>query len=158
MLEILTGTGLAVAAGLNAYIPLLLLGLAARFLDVVALPSGWAWLENEWVLGGLAVLLVIEVVADKVPVVDTAFRTNITANAPLEASSEESEVARALKKSSRTRTPSCSGSGSFRTSSRAPPTSSVSCTKRIAEIVSCHCAGVRPTSWSLIDQKSSAEQ
>lgn len=71
MLEILTGTGLAVAAGLNAYIPLLLLGLAARFLDVVALPAGWAWLENPWVLGGLAVLLVIEVVADKVPVVDT---------------------------------------------------------------------------------------
>lgn len=71
MLEILTGTGLAVAAGLNAYIPLLLLGLAARFLDVVALPAGWTWLENEWVLGGLAVLLVIEVVADKVPVVDT---------------------------------------------------------------------------------------
>lgn len=71
MLEVLTGTGLAVAAGLNAYIPLLLLGLAGRFLDVVALPAGWAWLENEWVLGGLAVLLVIEVVADKVPAVDT---------------------------------------------------------------------------------------
>lgn len=71
MLEVLTGTGLAVAAGLNAYIPLLLLGLAGRFLDVVALPAGWAWLENEWVLGGLAVLLVIEVIADKVPAVDT---------------------------------------------------------------------------------------
>ena len=71
MLEILTGTGLAVAAGLNAYIPLLLLGLAGRFLDVIALPAGWTWLENEWVLGGLAVLLVIEVVADKVPAVDT---------------------------------------------------------------------------------------
>lgn len=71
MLEVLTGTGLAVAAGLNAYIPLLLLGLAGRFLDVVALPAGWTWLENEWVLGGLAVLLVIEVVADKVPAVDT---------------------------------------------------------------------------------------
>lgn len=71
MLEVLTGTGLAVAAGLNAYIPLLLLGLAGRFFDVVALPAGWTWLENEWVLGGLAVLLVIEVVADKVPAVDT---------------------------------------------------------------------------------------
>lgn len=71
MLEVLTGTGLAVAAGLNAYIPLLLLGLAGRFLDVVTLPAGWTWLENEWVLGGLAVLLVIEVVADKVPAVDT---------------------------------------------------------------------------------------
>ncbi|WP_228545718.1 DUF4126 domain-containing protein [Microcella flavibacter] len=71
MLEVLTGTGLAVAAGLNAYVPLLALGLAGRFLDVVQLPAGWAWLENEWVLGVIAVLLVIELVADKVPVVDT---------------------------------------------------------------------------------------
>jgi len=71
VLEALTGTGLAVAAGLNAYIPLLLLGLAGRFTDVVQLPAGWAWLENEWVLGILAVLLVIEVVADKIPAVDS---------------------------------------------------------------------------------------
>ncbi len=71
MLEILAGTGLAVAAGLNAYIPLLVLGLAGRFLDFVVLPSGWSWLENEWVLLILGVLLVIELVADKVPVVDS---------------------------------------------------------------------------------------
>lgn len=71
MLEILAGTGLAVAAGLNAYIPLLVLGLAGRFLDFVVLPSGWTWLENEWVLVILGVLLVIEIVADKVPVVDS---------------------------------------------------------------------------------------
>jgi len=71
VLEILTGTGLAFAAGLNAYIPLLLLGLGARFLDFVQLPSGWAWLENEWVLGILAVLLVIEFFADKIPAVDS---------------------------------------------------------------------------------------
>lgn len=71
MLEVLTGTGLAVAAGLNAYIPLLLVGLAGRFLDVIELPAAWAWLENEWVLGIIAVLLVIEIVADKIPVVDT---------------------------------------------------------------------------------------
>jgi len=71
MLEILAGTGLAVAAGLNAYIPLLVLGLAGRFLDFIVLPSGWTWLENEWVLVILGVLLVIEIVADKVPVVDS---------------------------------------------------------------------------------------
>ena len=71
MLELLAGTGLAAAAGLNAYIPLLLLGLAGRFLDVVTLPTGWAWLENEWVLGILGVLLIIEMVADKIPAVDT---------------------------------------------------------------------------------------
>lgn len=71
MLEILTGTGLAFAAGLNAYIPLLLLGIAGRFVDFVQLPAGWAWLENEWVLGILAVLLVIEFFADKIPAVDS---------------------------------------------------------------------------------------
>ena len=71
MLEILTGTGLAAAAGLNAYIPLLLVGLGARFTDLITLPAGWAWLENEWVLGVVTVLLVIEFVADKIPAVDT---------------------------------------------------------------------------------------
>jgi len=70
-MEFLTGTGLAVAAGLNAYIPLLILGLAGRFLDFVTLPPAWSWLENEWVLGIIAVLLVIEIVADKIPVVDS---------------------------------------------------------------------------------------
>ena len=71
MLELLTGSGLAVAAGLNAYIPLLILGLAGRVFDFVELPVAWAWLENPWVLVILAVLLVIEVAADKVPVVDS---------------------------------------------------------------------------------------
>ena len=71
MLELLAGTGLAAAAGLNAYIPLLLLGLAGRFLDFVELPAGWAWLENEWVLGIIGLLLVIEIIADKIPAVDT---------------------------------------------------------------------------------------
>lgn len=70
MLEILTGTGLAAAAGLNAYIPLLLMGVIARF-DWIQLPGGWTWLENEWVMVVLGVLLVIEIVADKVPAVDS---------------------------------------------------------------------------------------
>lgn len=71
MLELLSGLGLAAAAGLNAYIPLLVLGLAGRFLDFVELPAGWTWLSNEWVLVALGVLLVIEIVADKIPVVDS---------------------------------------------------------------------------------------
>ena len=71
MFEILTGTGLAVAAGLNAYIPLLILGLAGRFLDFVQLPPAWSWLSNEWVLVILGVLLVVEIIADKIPAVDT---------------------------------------------------------------------------------------
>ncbi|NYD66242.1 DUF4126 domain-containing protein [Agromyces atrinae] len=71
MLEILTGTGLAFAAGLNAWIPLLLIGALDRFTGLIELPAGWAWLSNEWVLVILAALLVIEFVADKVPGVDS---------------------------------------------------------------------------------------
>lgn len=70
VLEVLTGSGLAASAGLNAYIPLLLMGLLARYTDLIDLPSGWQWLGNGWVILILAVLLAIEVVADKVPVVD----------------------------------------------------------------------------------------
>jgi hypothetical protein len=70
VLETLTGVGLATSAGLNAYIPLLILSLLGRYTDMVNLPSQWAWLENGWVTGILAVLLVIEFVADKIPVVD----------------------------------------------------------------------------------------
>ncbi|WP_278237015.1 DUF4126 domain-containing protein [Isoptericola sp. AK164] len=72
MLELVTGTGLALAAGLNAWIPLLALGLLARYTDLLTLPSGWSWLENGWVLVVLAVLLALEVVGDKVPVLDSA--------------------------------------------------------------------------------------
>lgn len=67
----LTGLGLATAAGLNAYIPMLMLGLLARFTDVVSLPGNWSWMENGWVLTIVAVLLVIEIVADKVPALDS---------------------------------------------------------------------------------------
>jgi hypothetical protein len=70
VLEALTGTGLAASAGLNAYVPLLTVGLLARYSDLVTLPSGWQWLSNGWVITILLVLLVIEVVADKVPMVD----------------------------------------------------------------------------------------
>jgi hypothetical protein len=70
-MELLTGLGLASAAGLNAYIPLLAVGLLARFTHLVNLPHGWAWLENGWVLTIVAVLLAVEVVADKIPALDS---------------------------------------------------------------------------------------
>lgn len=71
MEQLLTGLGLSTAAGLNAYIPMLMLGVLARFTDIVNLPQGWSWMENGWVLAILAVLLLVEVVADKVPALDS---------------------------------------------------------------------------------------
>ncbi|PRI11745.1 DUF4126 domain-containing protein [Leucobacter massiliensis] len=71
MLEIITGLTLAASAGLNAYIPMLGLGLLSRFTELVHLPAGWAWLENEWALGVLGVLLIVEVLVDKFPALDS---------------------------------------------------------------------------------------
>ena len=70
-MELMTGFGLATAAGLNAYIPLLAMGLLARFTDLVTLPHGWSWLENGWVITIVAILLVVEIVADKIPALDS---------------------------------------------------------------------------------------
>ena len=72
-MELLTGFGLATAAGLNAYIPLLALGLLSRFTDLVTLPHGWAWLENGWVMTIVAALLAVEIVADKIPALDWGY-------------------------------------------------------------------------------------
>ncbi|MCP2263776.1 DUF4126 domain-containing protein [Promicromonospora thailandica] len=71
MLELATGTGLALSAGLNAWVPLIFLGVLSRFTDLVELPGTWAWLENGWVLAILSVLLVLEFAADKIPVLDS---------------------------------------------------------------------------------------
>ncbi|MCZ7568551.1 MAG: DUF4126 domain-containing protein [Ardenticatenaceae bacterium] len=66
-----TAFGLASTAGLNAYIPLLVTGLVARYTDLITLPSPFNALENIWVLLTLAVLLLIEMTVDKIPAVDT---------------------------------------------------------------------------------------
>jgi hypothetical protein len=70
MLASLTGLGLSAAAGLNAYIPLLLVGVLARFTDVITLPEPYRWIQSDWALGVVSVLLVAELVLDKVAVVD----------------------------------------------------------------------------------------
>ena len=71
MAQLLTAFGLASASGLNAYIPLLIVALTARFTDWVKLKSPFDVLANEWVIGALIVLLIIEIIVDKVPAADT---------------------------------------------------------------------------------------
>jgi hypothetical protein len=70
MLASLTGLGLSAAAGLNAYIPLLLVGLLARFTEVIVLPAPYRWIQSGLALGVVSVLLVAELILDKVAVVD----------------------------------------------------------------------------------------
>lgn len=71
MIEVLSAFGLSAATGLNAYLPLLIVGLLARFTDLITLKAPWNTLENPWVLGVLAVLLLIEMTVDKIPAADT---------------------------------------------------------------------------------------
>src|SRR5919202_1392834 len=68
--QVLAGFGLSAASGLNAYIPLLLVGLAARFTPLLKLSPPFDILSNEWVLVTLGVLLAIETLVDKVPGLD----------------------------------------------------------------------------------------
>ena len=68
-MDVLSGLTLAAPAGLNAYIPLLAVALAERF-GWVHLREPFDGIGSWWVIGVIAVLLLVEVVADKVPAVD----------------------------------------------------------------------------------------
>lgn len=71
MFAALTGAGLSAAAGLNAYIPFLIVALTARFTDVITLPDSFAWIRSPWAIGIAAVLLLAELVLDKIPAIDS---------------------------------------------------------------------------------------
>jgi len=71
MIDILAAFGLSSSAGFNAYLPVLITGLLARYTDLLTLAEPWNALETPWVLLVLAVLLLVEITADKIPLVDT---------------------------------------------------------------------------------------
>jgi len=70
LMGIFTAFGLSASAGLNAYIPLLVVSLLARYTDLIQLTSPWDTLTSPWVIGLLVVLLGIEFFADKVPAIN----------------------------------------------------------------------------------------
>ena len=67
---ILTAFGLSGSAGLNAYLPLLVVALLARFTNLIHLREPWTALTSGWTIAVLVVLLVVETVADKIPAVN----------------------------------------------------------------------------------------
>ena len=69
-MDILSAFGLSASAGLNAYIPLLVVALVGRFTDLIQLSSPWDALESWWVIGVLFILSVVEFFADKIPAVN----------------------------------------------------------------------------------------
>lgn len=70
LMGIFSAFGLSASAGLNAYIPLLVVALLGRFTHVIRLTPPWDTLTSWWVIGLLVGLSLIEALADKVPAVN----------------------------------------------------------------------------------------
>jgi hypothetical protein len=70
LMGVFTAFGLSASAGLNAYIPLLIVGVVAHYTDWIVLSNPWDLLANPWVLIVLGVLVIIEMLADKIPAVN----------------------------------------------------------------------------------------
>ena len=62
--------GLSASAGLNAYVPLLIVALVARFTDWITLSETWEPLTSWWTIAVLVILGLIEFFVDKVPAVN----------------------------------------------------------------------------------------
>jgi hypothetical protein len=69
--NIASAFGLSTTAGLNAYLPLLVVSLMAKFTPLITLNPPWDAMTNWWVIGVLFIILIIEFVADKIPAVDS---------------------------------------------------------------------------------------
>jgi len=67
---IMSAFGLSASAGLNAYIPLLAVGGIAHYTDWIKLNPPYDMLANPWVLIAVGVLLIVEMLADKIPAVN----------------------------------------------------------------------------------------
>jgi hypothetical protein len=74
MLNVITAFGLAGASGLNAYIPLLIVAVAAHYPlgdPVLKLAEPYNMIGEWWAIMIIAILLIIEMLVDKIPAVDT---------------------------------------------------------------------------------------
>jgi hypothetical protein len=62
--------GFSLAAGVNLYATVAMLGLATR-LNLVDLPPQYAVFDNDWIIGVALLLYAVEFFADKIPWLDT---------------------------------------------------------------------------------------
>ncbi len=68
--NIFSAFGLSASAGLNAYIPLLVVALLAKYTELIKLQEPWNTMTSWWVIGVLIVLSIVEFLADKIPAVN----------------------------------------------------------------------------------------
>lgn len=78
-----TPLGLALASGLNAYLPLLAYAIAARFLHIASVNPQFAFLTSNAGIALLVILTIINFLAEKVPLLDHAWNAAHTFIRPL---------------------------------------------------------------------------
>jgi hypothetical protein len=70
LLSIFSAFGLSASAGLNAYIPMLVVALLAKYTNLLHLDQPWDALTSWWTIGVLLFLSLIELFADKIPAIN----------------------------------------------------------------------------------------
>jgi hypothetical protein len=71
LLGVFSAFGLSASAGLNAYIPLLVVGVIGHYFpNTLTLNQPWDLIANPYILILLGVLVIIEMLADKIPAVN----------------------------------------------------------------------------------------
>jgi large-conductance mechanosensitive channel len=68
---LMTALGLSTATGLNAYLPLLILGGLARWTDLITLDAPYDTLAEPGVMIAIGVIAIVDFVGDKVPALDS---------------------------------------------------------------------------------------
>src|SRR5437763_14998084 len=68
-----TPFGLAFASGLNAYLPLLAFSLSTRWLNLYRAHPQFDFITQSWFIAALAILALLDFVADKIPCIDHAW-------------------------------------------------------------------------------------
>lgn len=68
-----TTYGLALSSGINAYFPLLAFAVAARWFHLYKVNPNFSFVTQTWFIALLIVLTILDLVADKIPLIDTAW-------------------------------------------------------------------------------------
>jgi Domain of unknown function (DUF4126) len=65
-----TPFGLALASGLNAYLPMLAFTISARWLNLYKVNQNFSFITSNWFIAALVLLTILDFVADKIPLID----------------------------------------------------------------------------------------
>ena len=66
-----TSYGLALAAGINAYLPLLSVAISVRWFHLFTLSKNFTFLTQDGFIIALVILTIVDIIADKIPFVDS---------------------------------------------------------------------------------------